>query len=74
VRVGSLRIEENGSLEIVVLSTLATVENLGILNNPVLTMVELPATVEVANRAIEGNRALGELQPAVPSSGGRDHE
>lgn len=69
-----LRIEDNGSLEIVDLTQLAFVESLGIVNNPVLTTLELPSTIDVQHRVIEGNRALGELQPSVPSSGGGDHE
>jgi|GEM_PF-6088159 len=69
-----VRIEENGSLEIVDLTLLAQVESLGIVNNPVLTTLELPSTIDVQHRVIEGNRALGELQPSVPSSGGGDHE
>ena len=71
---GSLRIEDNGSLEIVDLTALQTVDSLGIVNNPLLATVELSPSLQAAARVIEGNRALGELQPVVPTQDGGDHE
>lgn len=71
---GSLRIEDNGSVEIVDLTALQTVDSLGIVNNPVLATVELSPSLQATTRVIEGNRALGELQPVVPTQDGGDHE
>lgn len=79
----TVQIEDNGSLEIIDLLRLQEVgDSLRITRNPVLTTLELLATVVTQHRLVqtdsdtgpEATRAIRELQPSVPGSGGGDHE
>jgi hypothetical protein len=68
-------VRSNGSLEIVDLSALARVgKAIGFDDNPLLSTVETTSEILVEGRPWTWNRAGNELQPAVPTSGGGDHE